>query len=139
MTHTGHPNERFWSKVDRRADASCWTWLNGTHDGYGAFWDPERERMVPAHRYAYELLVGPIPGGLTLDHLCRNRGCVNPAHLEPATRGENVRRGDGMSAVAARTDTCPRGHRGQWTKNGHGKRKCAECNRERRRRYALRA
>jgi hypothetical protein len=82
---------RFWSKVERRADDQCWPW-QGTvlASGYGQF----RVGLghARAHRYAYELLVGPIPDGLTIDHLCRNRACVNPAHMEPVTASENVKR-----------------------------------------------
>jgi hypothetical protein len=58
--------------------------------------------IIRAHRFAYELLVGPIPEGLVIDHLCRNRRCVNPAHLEPVTAEENWRRGDAPSAISTR-------------------------------------
>lgn len=63
-----------------------------------------------AHRVMYEHLVGPIPIGLDLDHLCRVRHCVNPTHLEPVTNGENMRRGFHPSAVALRTNLCKHGH-----------------------------
>ena len=87
--------ERFWAKVDRRCEGECWPWIGSCFpNGYGAF---KSERMTTAHRAAYELLVGPIPEGLHLDHLCRNRVCVNPAHLDPVTAAENNRR-----AAAAR-------------------------------------
>jgi len=87
--------ERFWSKVDKTGD--CWIWNGGVGaGGYGAFgsYDEADDPItVRAHRYAYEALVGPIPAGLVLDHLCRVRRCVNPAHLEPVTNAENIRRG----------------------------------------------
>src|SRR5215471_9832391 len=70
----------------------CWDWDGPkTENGYGLVhhdW-----RRLRAHRAMYELLVGPIPAELTIDHLCRNRRCVNPAHMEPVTRAENVKRG----------------------------------------------
>lgn len=76
-------DERFWLKVDKRGPDDCWEWKAGRCLGYGQFWNNVRD--MPAHRFAYEAVVGPIPEGLTLDHLCRNKGCVNPAHLEPVT------------------------------------------------------
>jgi hypothetical protein len=70
----------------------CWLWIGSTsRGGYGQFNDGTT--MVRAHRFGYTALVGDIPQGLDLDHLCRNRWCVNPEHLEPVTRGENLRRG----------------------------------------------
>ncbi|MDP8961530.1 MAG: HNH endonuclease [Actinomycetota bacterium] len=82
--------ERFWEKVD--FEGLCWEWLGGKDTwGYGTFTDEER-RSIGAHRWAYQALVGPIPDGLTLDHLCCNPSCVNPAHLEPVTASENLSR-----------------------------------------------
>jgi len=84
--------DKFWPRVDRGDMSGCWPWLAGINQyGYGILWHGGRNQM--AHRIAYELLVGPIPSGLTIDHLCRNRRCVNPAHMEPVTREENSRRG----------------------------------------------
>lgn len=84
--------DRFWAKVQKTPGDGCWTWIGGkTPAGYGCFWRGHSSRG--AHRISYELLVGPIAKGLHLDHLCRNHGCVNPAHLEPVTNAENCRRG----------------------------------------------
>ncbi len=70
----------------------CWLWPRSTNgDGYGKLY--VGKKLILAHRYAFELLVGPIPEGMTLDHLCRNRLCVRPSHLEPVTIAENLRRG----------------------------------------------
>lgn len=101
--------ERFWAKVDGRGEGVCWSWTAAlASGGYGLF--TVHERMVLSHRFAYELLVGPIPDGLHIDHLCRNRRCVNPDHLEPVTCRENVLRGVSNSARNARKTHCPQGH-----------------------------
>jgi hypothetical protein len=86
---------RFWAKVEKTD--GCWFWrARIIATGYGSF--SLDGRKVMAHRFAYELLVGPIPEDLELDHLCRVRHCVNPAHLEPVTHRENILRG--MRAAA---------------------------------------
>ena len=91
--------ERFWNRVDKGAGPdACWPWTGGTTaKGHGiAKCPPERlggGAGTTAHRIAYMLLVGPIPDGMHLDHLCRNPPCCNPAHLEPVTPAENQRRG----------------------------------------------
>lgn len=94
---------RFWARVDKRSEQPCWRWTASlSSDGYGrAQFDGVK---TLAHRFAYGLLVGPIPEGLVIDHLCRNRACVNPAHMEPVTAVENNRRGR-----LAKTH-CLRGH-----------------------------
>lgn len=85
-----NPATNFWKKVDRRGPDECWPWLAGQCIGYGRFVD--RGVTVWAHRFSYELCVGPIPEGLVIDHLCCNTRCVNPAHLEPVTSRENTLR-----------------------------------------------
>lgn len=81
---------RFWQKVCKTD--SCWLWTGASiPNGYGTIGVNQKTQMV--HRVAYELTKGKIPGRLYLDHLCRNKLCVNPDHLEPVTNAENVRRG----------------------------------------------
>lgn len=81
---------RFWLKVDRRNDEDCWPWRAGCfHSGYGAFFWPGH-RPGGAHRFSYELHVGPIPKGMVIMHKCDNRPCVNPAHLRLGTQKDNI-------------------------------------------------
>lgn len=99
--------ERFWAKVDK--GSGCWMWRPEKNpDRYGYLYVDGR--LVKAARFSYEMVAGPIPPGLQLDHLCRNRRCVNPAHLEPVTQRENILRGECMTAVNARKTHCLRGH-----------------------------
>lgn len=86
----------------------CWSWRRPSPNGYGMIYANGRPQW--AHRAGYELLVGPIPKGLELDHLCRNRACVNPAHLEPVIHRENCLRGVSRNAENARKTHCLRGH-----------------------------
>ncbi len=105
-------------------DSGCWEWTGWRHaGGYGGC---QRAGHNMAHRVMYSELVGPIPPGLDLDHLCRNRPCCNPAHLEPVTRSENLFRG-----VRSWREACEHGHVGRWstrTRQG-GRRRCLECHR----------
>jgi len=99
--------DRFWSKVDKSGE--CWEWVGATtckkpHRAYGQFWF--KDRLVLAHRFSYEMDVGVIPDGMDIDHLCRNTRCVNPQHLEPVTRAENVRRAWEANPITH----CIRGH-----------------------------
>ena len=98
---------RFWSKVAVGSRTECWRWLGSIvqGSGYGGFQASTGHR-VNAHRWAYIAVRGQVPDGLQLDHLCRNRWCVNPWHLEPVTSLENVRRGQGHGSETR----CPYGH-----------------------------
>ena len=94
-----------------------------------------------AHRFAWELLHGSVPEGLVLDHLCRNRACVNPYHLEPVAQRENLLRGDTLQAVNAAKRTCPQGHvyaGGNLRVTPTGRRVCRTCHRAHQRTYLLR-
>jgi len=93
----------------RVSEAGCWEWTGYLdRDGYGVLNDSHRPKH--AHRVSYQLFVGPIPLHMTIDHLCRNRPCVNPAHLEVVSRGENTLRGMSFSAINARKTACIHGH-----------------------------
>lgn len=125
--------ERFWQKVNKTD--GCWEWTAYRNAfGHGRF--RLGGRLLLAHRVSYEMMVGPIPEGLQIDHVCRNPPCVNPAHLEPVTHQENVRRGmvgKLNSANAAKTH-CPRGHEYNCTNTytrRSGARVCRACARER--------
>lgn len=121
--------ERFWEKVSTPTPDGCWLWTGGTSiDGYGTFGLTKSKKTVRSHRWAYEALVGAIPEGLTLDHLCRNTLCVNPAHLEPVTSVVNVQRGKALITH------CPHGHPydSENTYHWRGHRICKACQRIRR-------
>lgn len=100
---------RFWSKVNKKGDDDCWDWIGCLSNfGYGHF--SVMSDYIPAHRYSYELIVGIIPENLVIDHLCRNRKCVNPKHLEPVTDQVNILRGVGRAAIHAKKTHCIHGH-----------------------------
>ncbi len=124
---------RLFTKIGAEDENGCWPWLlapQGKAEGpkYGRFWS--QNRQVVAHRVVYELLIGPVPDGLTLDHLCRNTMCVNPNHLEPVTSKENSLRGTNPFAENARKTHCQAGHplSGDNLKiNSQGNRMCRAC------------
>lgn len=128
--------DRFWNKVDRSGGPdSCWLWLGSLMSrGYGQFSVGPRggAKNWRTHRLAYELSVGPIPDGMALDHLCRNRRCCNPRHLEPVTTAENNKRAGAAMLV------CARGHAmspDNVLKGRNGTRECRACRLDRKRRY----
>lgn len=96
----------FWDRVDRTG--ACWLWTGSTRRGYGVFWNGGRR--YPAHRWSFEWSNGPIPDGLVIDHMCRVRSCVNPAHLRAVTQRVNVMSGDTIVAAEAARTVCRNGH-----------------------------
>jgi len=130
---------RFESAYQKDATSHCWNWTRPLDSGYGRFWFEGKTKL--AHRISYEIYVGPIPTGLQIDHLCRNRSCVNPMHLEPVSLAVNVLRGIGITADNARKIKCKRGHPlcGENLRiNVNGNRECKECQRDRVRQWRLR-
>ena len=114
----------FWNTVD--ADGDCWEWRGfRLKAGYGRF--AFSSKKVLAHRMSWQLLVGPIPPGLTIDHLCQNHPCVNPDHLEPVTIQENIARHKGRNGLKTH---CPHGHSYSFANTYYdklGKRYCRIC------------
>lgn len=123
--------DRFWEKVDQSADCWLWTATIGIY-GYGKF--HMEGRPHDAHRVAWLLTHGAVPEDLQLDHLCRNRVCVNPAHLEPVSQRENILRGTAPTALNAAKTHCIHGHELSGANVYHrkdraGRRQCRECSR----------
>ena len=109
--------DRFWEKVNKNGPmpetrpelGPCWVWTAGLNAyGYGHFWDGDK--TIGSHQWLYESQHGPTPSGSNLDHLCRNKPCINPHHLESVPVGANNLRGVGWGALNARKTHCPQGH-----------------------------
>lgn len=133
--------DRFFEKVMPEPMSGCWLWTAQCNNaGYGCFHMDKKHRL--AHRVSFEMHKGKIPQGLVLDHLCRVRSCVNPAHLEPVTHKVNINRGVAGKVhreLAALITHCPRGHPYSGDNlyvrpTGNGNRSCRTCHRERMRR-----
>ncbi len=136
------PIIRFVTKVE--FTDICWLWTGAkTINGYGLMWNRPTGGARLAHRFSYEYFRGPIPESFQLDHLCRNRACVNPDHLEVVTQRENILRGENRVAQQARQTHCVHGHpfdeRNTYV-GRRGRRECRSCHNTReRRRHAAEA
>lgn len=131
--------DRFIARSMPEPNSGCWLWMGAlTSDGYGRVLVGTRK--IAAHRVAYEALVGPIPFGMTLDHRCRVRCCINPAHLEPVTNKINVLRGTGPTAKHARATHCAKGHpfEGDNLFISQNARRCRTCRRAMNKRWLMR-
>lgn len=120
---------RLWLNVRRGKADECWPWIGALEDGYGRLRIGDGRRM-PAHRFAWTLANGNVPTGMVIDHLCRNRACCNPAHLEPVTTRTNLLRGQTHAARNLAKTHCVRDH--EFTEantyvDGLGKRNCRKC------------
>ena len=134
--------KQWWDKFEIQG-SGCWKWLGScTSAGYGQVM--VGGKIYYTHRLFYERFKGPIPEGLHIDHLCRNRWCCNPSHLEPVTCRENLLRGETSVARNTAKTHCAKGHEftkeNTYTSKGpYGpKRKCRECNRLRQLEYTER-
>jgi len=114
----------FFMRVWHDLETGCLEVMSAQDGDYGQFWIVGQRRSEMAHRWSYEFSGKEIGKDLDLDHLCRNRSCVNPEHLEPVTRCENVLRGEGITAQHARRTECLRGH---VLIEKYGRRVCPVC------------
>ncbi len=137
MSIKGKPRSRWYgtpfeSRYEVQKDG-CWNWLPALNNsGYGCF------KLTSSHRASYEIHIGPIPDGLDIDHLCRNRKCVNSDHLEVVTRRENLVRGNTIIARNVRQTHCTKGHPYSGKNlsiHRDGSRRCRVCNAEKSRQW----
>jgi hypothetical protein len=132
---------KVWARVDVYQPAGCWEWRGAIGpDGYGKIsfvCADGKSRVYKAHRLVYDLLIGDFSPDLAIDHLCRNRSCVNPDHLQQVTLGENTRRGYAPSLVWHRVGVCRYGHN-DYRIERDGERNCRICGRDAQRRYRAR-
>lgn len=130
-----HQAEQFWLLADEDT-SGCWEWVGRIRSTLGYGYITVNRSMLMAHRVAWTLVRGPIPNNVTLDHLCRNRRCINPAHLELVSNKVNILRGDSPTAINARKTHCKRGHEftPENTRLHHERRECRVCIKIRQRR-----
>lgn len=124
--------QKLLDRIEPVPPSECWVWMGAVNNhGYGSMYLNRHTQLV--HRIAYESAFGPIPKGLTVDHLCRIRSCVNPAHMELVSLCENILRGNSPTAQLARRRVCPKC--GGPFEPGHGARFCRHCYNARQRSY----
>jgi hypothetical protein len=128
-----HALARFIEKYRVNHDTGCWEWCHAKQGGgYGLFW--LEGKYVLAHRASYAFFIGPIADGLTIDHLCKSPGCVNPSHLEAVNMATNFWRGNSFASLNKRKTHCPQGHPyagDNLVVTKEGSRQCRTCTRQR--------
>ena len=135
------PMQRFVRRIQVDPETGCWNVRGLNSKGYGTLaLGGAHDPYTTTHRFSYELFFGPVPEGRQIDHLCRNRGCANPLHLEIVTQRVNILRGASPSAENAKKTRCKHGHEStlENTYTWRGMRHCRACGRIRQARYQKR-